>query len=214
MEAQNNSSSSPPRSLGAVRTKNDAQVAYGVRFKCSLYGWKDNFKELAMAPVSCPNSFGVDGNRRNKRASKICHGAAISSFGLLAHVSCWGPLWTWLGGYARPNHHIISSLYHIRVRVLFSSSFWFWNFDWFIVTVATSPFTVIQGPRSYSTPLWRLVLLWSELEPHIDFLFIHSAILDCVFTLYCLCSSIRLQEKPSQRGQSSCARFITNKTAV
>ena len=62
---KNNSSSSPPRSSGAIRTKNDAQVAYGVRFERSLYGWKDNFKELPMAPVSGPNSFGVDGNRRN-----------------------------------------------------------------------------------------------------------------------------------------------------
>ena len=42
------------------------------------------------------------------------------SVGLLGHVLCWGPLWTWLGGYARPNHHIISSNRHIRVRVLFS----------------------------------------------------------------------------------------------
>ena len=120
---KNNSSSSPPRSSGAIRTKNDAQVAYGVRFERSLYGWKDNFKELPMTPVSCPNSFGVDGNRRNKRTSRICHGAATSSFVLLAHLSCWGPLWTWLGGYARPNHHIISSCYHTGVRVLFSSSF-------------------------------------------------------------------------------------------
>jgi hypothetical protein len=30
-----------------------------------LYGWKDNFKELQMELVSGPNSFGVDGNRRN-----------------------------------------------------------------------------------------------------------------------------------------------------
>jgi hypothetical protein len=78
-----------------------------------------------MEPVSGPNSFGVDGNRRNKRTSKICHGATTSSFGLLAHVACWGPSWTWLGGYALPNHHIISSHRHIRVRVLFSLVFSF-----------------------------------------------------------------------------------------
>ena len=125
MEAQNNSSSSPPRSLGAARTKNDAQVTYGVRFGRPLYGWKDNFKEVPMAPVSGPNSFGVDGNFRNNRTSRICHGAATQSFGLLAHVWCWGPLWTWLGGYACPNHHIISSRRHIRVRVLFSLVFSF-----------------------------------------------------------------------------------------
>ena len=140
------SSSSSSRSPGAAHTKNDAQAAYGVHFGRSIYGCKDNFKELPMTLVSGPNSFRVDENHRNKRTFRICHGAATPSFGLLVHVSCWGPLWTWLGGYARPNHHIISSLYHISVRVLFSSSFWFWNFDWFIVTVATSPFTVIQGP--------------------------------------------------------------------
>jgi len=76
-----------------------------------------------MAPDSGPNSFGVDGNRRNKRTSRICHGAATPSFGLLACVSCWGPLWSWVGGYARPNHHIISSCRHIRVRVLLSLVF-------------------------------------------------------------------------------------------
>ena len=126
---KNNSSSSPPRSPGAARTKNDAQVAYGVRFGRYLYGWKDNFKELPMAPASGQNSFGVNRNTHNKTTSRICHGAATPSFGLLAHVSCWGPLWTWLGGYARPNHHIISSHHHIRVRVLFSSNFQFRNFD-------------------------------------------------------------------------------------
>ena len=125
MEAQNNSSSSPPRSSGAARTKNDAQVTYGVRFRRSLHGWKGNFKELPMTLVSGPNSFRVDENHRNKRTFRICHGAATQSFRLLAHVSCWGPLWTWLGGYACPNHHIISSRRHIRVRVLFSLVFSF-----------------------------------------------------------------------------------------
>jgi len=45
---KNKSSSSPPRSPGAARTKNDAQVTYRVRFERSLYGWKDNLKELPM----------------------------------------------------------------------------------------------------------------------------------------------------------------------
>ena len=78
-----------------------------------------------MVLVSGPNSFGVDRNCRNNRTSRICHGAATPSFGLLAHVSCWGPLWTWLGGYARPKLHIISSRCHIRVRVWFSLVFSF-----------------------------------------------------------------------------------------
>ena len=51
VEAQRNSSSSPSRSPGAARTKINAQAAYGVRFGCSLYGWKYNFKDLPMAPV-------------------------------------------------------------------------------------------------------------------------------------------------------------------
>ena len=115
VKAQNNSSSSPPRSPGAAHTKNDAQVALGVIFGCSLCGWKGNFKELPMALVSGPNSFGVDRNRQNKWTSRICQFAATPSFGLLARVSCWGPWWMWLGGYARPNTHIISSRHHIRV---------------------------------------------------------------------------------------------------
>ena len=43
----------------------------------------------------------------------------------------------------------------------------------FIVTVTTSPFAVNQGPRSCSSPLWRLVLLWSEIEHHIHPCFIY-----------------------------------------
>ena len=87
------SSSSSSPSPSAVHTKINAQVAYVVHFGHSLYGWKDNFKELPMAPVSGQNSFEVNGNCQNKRTSRICHGAATPSFGLLAHVSCWGPLW-------------------------------------------------------------------------------------------------------------------------
>jgi hypothetical protein len=56
VEAKSNSSSSPVRSPGAVRNKTDAQVAYGVGFGSSIYGWKKNFIKLRMAPVSCPNS--------------------------------------------------------------------------------------------------------------------------------------------------------------
>ena len=52
VEAQSNSSSSPSQSSGAARTKNNAQVAYGVCFGRSLCGWKDNFMELPMGAVS------------------------------------------------------------------------------------------------------------------------------------------------------------------
>ena len=68
---------------------------------------------------------------------------------------------------------------------------------------------MIQGPRSWSPPLCRLVLWNRVLEPSIDIRDIHI----CNFRLRvlpsCLCSSIRLQEKPSWRGQSSCAWLIT-----
>ena len=37
----------------------------------------------------------------------------------------------------------------------------------------TSPFTLIQGPHSCSSPLWWLVLLWSDLEYHIHPCFIY-----------------------------------------
>ena len=102
MEAQTDSSSFQFRTPGIARTKTDAQVAYGVGFGRSLYGWKDNFKELPMAPVSGPNSSGIDGNCLNKLTSKIYSGAASPSFGLLGHVSSLSPLGARPGGLARP----------------------------------------------------------------------------------------------------------------
>jgi len=147
------SSSSSSRSPRAVCTKVNSQVVYGARFGRSLYGWKDNFKKLPMAPVSGPNSFGVDRNHRNNRTSRIYHGAGTPSFGLLALVSCWGPLWTWLGGYACPKHHIISSYHHIRVRVLFRSSFPSRNYL-LHCNYDVESFCCESGPRSCSSPLW------------------------------------------------------------
>jgi hypothetical protein len=76
MEAQTGSTSFQFQTPGTARTKTDAQVAYGVGFGCSLYGWKDNFKNLPMEPVSGPNSSGVDGNRLHNLTSRICSGAA------------------------------------------------------------------------------------------------------------------------------------------
>jgi hypothetical protein len=76
MEAQIGSTSFQFRTLGTARTKTDAQVAYGVGFGCSLYGWKDNFKKLPMELVSGPNSSGVDRNSLYKLTSRICSGAA------------------------------------------------------------------------------------------------------------------------------------------
>ena len=62
----------------------------------------------------------------------------------VSRVSSWDPLilWMWLGGYARPNPHIISSRHHIRVMALFKFSF-YRKTESFIVTGSISPFTVI-----------------------------------------------------------------------
>ena len=92
VKAQSNSSSSPSRSPGAARTKKDVQVAYDVCFGHSLYGWKDNLISKLIQVVSRQKLFEINGNHRNKSASRICQGAATPSFGPLGHVSCLGPL--------------------------------------------------------------------------------------------------------------------------
>jgi hypothetical protein len=66
MEAQTDSSSFQFRITGTARKKMGTQVAYGVGFGRSLYGWKDNFEELPMAPVSGPNLSRIHGNCLNK----------------------------------------------------------------------------------------------------------------------------------------------------
>jgi hypothetical protein len=76
MEAQTGLTSFQFRTPRTARTKTDAHVAYGVRFGCSLYGWKDNFKKLPMEPVSGPNSSGVDGNSLHKLTSRTVFGVA------------------------------------------------------------------------------------------------------------------------------------------
>jgi hypothetical protein len=69
-----------------------AQVAYGVGFGRSLYGWKDNFEELPMAPISGPNSSKIHRNCLNKLTFRFCFGAATPSVGLLGRVSSLSPL--------------------------------------------------------------------------------------------------------------------------
>ena len=81
LEAQIKLTSSPSRSSGAVFSKSDAQDAYRLRFGRSLYGWKGNFIELPMAPVSHKNSLGVNGNHRNKLTSRIYPGVASRLLG-------------------------------------------------------------------------------------------------------------------------------------
>jgi hypothetical protein len=97
VEVQTNSSSFQFRIPGTARNKMGAQVAYGVGFGRSLYGWKDNFEELPMAPVSGPNSSRIHRNYLNKLTSRICSGAATPSFGLLGRVSSLSPLGVRLG---------------------------------------------------------------------------------------------------------------------
>jgi hypothetical protein len=93
MEAQTGSTSFQFRTPGTARTKTDAHVAYGVRFGCSLYGWKDNFKKLPMEPVSGPNSSGVDGE-----SVPVLH----HYFGPMGRVSSWSPLGTYPRVWTRP----------------------------------------------------------------------------------------------------------------
>jgi hypothetical protein len=102
MEAQTGLTSFQFRTPGIARTKTDAHVAYGVRFGCSLYGWKDSFRKLPMELVSAPNSSGVDGNHLHKLTSRIYSGAATPSFGLLRRVSRQGPFGARPRGLAQP----------------------------------------------------------------------------------------------------------------
>src|SRR6266540_1407367 len=51
LEAESNSTSSPPRNPGAGRTKIDVQDAYRLRFQRFLIPWKDNFITFPMPPV-------------------------------------------------------------------------------------------------------------------------------------------------------------------
>jgi hypothetical protein len=97
MEVQTDSSTFQFRIPGTTHNKMGAQVAYGVRFGRSLYGWKDNFEDLPMAPVLGPNSSRIHGNYLNKLTSRICSGAATPSFGLLGRVSSLSPLGARLG---------------------------------------------------------------------------------------------------------------------
>ena len=85
MQAQSklksNSFASPFRTPGAVGTKTDAQVTYGLRFGYSTYARKDKEISFPTQPVLGQNSLGVDGNRRNKMTFRICSGAVTPVFG-------------------------------------------------------------------------------------------------------------------------------------
>jgi hypothetical protein len=83
-----------------------------------IYGWNQNFIELPMAPVSPQNSFWVDGNRRNKWASRIYQVAVSPSVGPLGCVPCWNPLGLCPRDLHAPNSFLFSSRRHIRVWIL------------------------------------------------------------------------------------------------
>jgi hypothetical protein len=95
-----------------VRNKTDAQVAYGVGFGRSIYGWKKNFIKLPMALVLCQNSFRGNRNHRNRLTSRICQSAALTVWlGLRPKLGApypWSP--PTLG---RPVSYIFSSR-HLR----------------------------------------------------------------------------------------------------
>jgi hypothetical protein len=55
LEAQYNSTSSPPRSLEVVCLRLDIQATYGIQFRRSTYVWKDIFMELPIALGHEPN---------------------------------------------------------------------------------------------------------------------------------------------------------------
>jgi hypothetical protein len=76
VEVQTDSTSFQFWTPGTARRKTDNQVAYGVGFGRSLYGWNQNFIELPMALVPPQNSIQVVQNRRNKMTSTISLGAA------------------------------------------------------------------------------------------------------------------------------------------
>ena len=118
VEAQSNSSSSLSRPLGPVCLKLVTQDTSRLRFRRSTYGWKANLIRKPIQVVSRQNLFGINGNRRNKSASRICQGAATPSFGPLDHVSSLGPLGARTGVLHDPRVFINSRRPSIRVWVL------------------------------------------------------------------------------------------------
>jgi len=159
-----------------------------------------------MAPVPPFYQVRVNGKRQNKWTSRICQGAAPPSFGLLAHVSCSILKWACPGGLGRP-----WSIYSVAATILglgfCLDQVFLWETIFFIVTVLTNPIVVNQGPHSFSSPLCRLVLLWSDLEPHLDFCFIHI----CNFRLRVY--SVLLVFFHSLAGKAFLARSINQQSS-
>ena len=92
LEVQIKSTSSLSWSPGAVCTKTDALVAYGLGFAFSADAQKAKKINFSMSLVLCPNLSGVIMNRRSKLTSIICVNAKLPSFGPLSRVLFLGPL--------------------------------------------------------------------------------------------------------------------------
>ena len=118
VEAQSNSSLSLSRPSGPVCLKLVTQDASGLHLRRSTYGWKANLIRNPIQVVSYPKAFRINGNRRNKSASRIYQGAAIPSFRPLDHISCLGPLGARPGVLHDPRVFINSCHPSIRVWVL------------------------------------------------------------------------------------------------
>jgi hypothetical protein len=106
-------------------------------------------------------------------------GAASPILGQVGLVSCralslsWGRLHL-VALNPRTSHlwYKLSSSRHISVWILFSSSFPLRNRH-LHCNCDVESFCYESGPCSCSSPQWRLVLLWSELEPYTCLCFIH-----------------------------------------
>jgi hypothetical protein len=81
LEAHNVSNSTPTRSPGPGRHKNDAKVAYRVQIQCSTYVWKDKEIRFPMPLVPRHYQVRVNGNCQNNWTSRIYQGAAPSFLG-------------------------------------------------------------------------------------------------------------------------------------
>ena len=72
VEAKSNSSSSPVRAPELVCLKLVTQDASRLHFRRSIYGWKANLIRKSIQVVSRQKTFGINRNRQNKSAFRIC----------------------------------------------------------------------------------------------------------------------------------------------
>jgi hypothetical protein len=65
-------SSSPTQSPGPPHIQIDVQIAYDLRFGCSIYAQKAKEVTFPMEPVSCPTRIGVFRNDQNSTNFHNC----------------------------------------------------------------------------------------------------------------------------------------------